>query len=45
MPTTGTLAAELLVVISATFAIGAIGLLLLTTHDIRRTIKRGARKD
>ncbi len=44
MPTTSTLAAEVFVVISASIAIGAIGIVLLTTHEIRRTIKRGINK-
>jgi hypothetical protein len=38
------LAAEVFVVIIASFALGAIGIVLLTTHEIRRTIKRGIRK-
>lgn len=39
MPTTSTLAAEVFVVVIASIAIGVIGVLLLTTHEIRRTIK------
>jgi hypothetical protein len=41
---TSELAAEVFVVIIASFALGAIGIVLLTTHEIRRTIKRGASK-
>jgi hypothetical protein len=39
---TGELAAEVFVVVIASFALGAIGIVLLTTHEIRRTLKRGA---
>ncbi|HET6172944.1 MAG TPA: hypothetical protein VFD90_10085 [Gaiellales bacterium] len=35
------LAAYVFVASVASVAIGAIGLIFLTTHDIRRTIKRG----
>jgi hypothetical protein len=38
---TSILAACVFVVVIAAFAVGMIGLLLVTTHDIRRTIKRG----
>lgn len=37
-------AAPVFVVVIASIAIGAIGMVLLTTHEIRRTIKRGARE-
>jgi hypothetical protein len=39
-----TLAACLFVVAVVAVSIGAIGVLLLTTHEIRRTIKRGITK-
>jgi hypothetical protein len=38
------LAAEVFVVIIAALALGAIGIVLATTHEIRRTIKRGLGK-
>jgi hypothetical protein len=44
MPSDIELAAEVFVVIIASIAIGVIGTVLLTTHEIRRTIKRGTRE-
>jgi hypothetical protein len=41
---TSELAAEVFVLAVVAVSIGAIGVLLLTTHEIRRTIKRGINK-
>ena len=39
------LAACMFVAMIVAVSIGAIGVVLLTTHEIRRTIKRGVRND
>lgn len=39
---TSLLAAYVVVAVVVGITIGAIGLVLLTTHDIRKTIKRGS---